>query len=108
MLVVASRITASSTDGAERYRHEWTLAEEGRHRPHATWALPGDAPAMAVAEGACEGALGVGLGVSPVRCGAAARGSGRTAREMGGGGELDQGLVREAARSEGNNISVFL
>jgi hypothetical protein len=50
----------------------------------------------------------VGLSVSPVRCGAAARGSGRTAREMGGGGELDQGLVREAARSEGNNISVFL
>jgi hypothetical protein len=63
---------------------------------------------MVVAEGAREGAPGAGLGVSPVWCGAAAWGLGRRAREMAGGGELGRGLVREAARSGGNNISVFL
>jgi hypothetical protein len=37
-----------------------TSAEEGRHRRHAAQALPSDALAAAVAEGAREGGLGGG------------------------------------------------
>jgi hypothetical protein len=61
-------------------------AKEGRHRRHATRALPGDAPVVAIAEGACEAISGAGpwcfLGVARRRRMGVRE---EATREMGGG-----------------------